>query len=144
MSTLNDIQVMWSKDCKIGEDLGQASIESPMLHSKYLDELIAAKLKHTKCVAEIAEMKTLKSKYFRGEMTKDELAEKGWQQWQYKTIKADIMDHVEADPDYQKLHVRAEYMRTTIYALESILNEIKNRNWAIRANLDWQRFRSGA
>lgn len=142
--TLDEIQKAWAVDCKIGDDLGQAAIQTPMLHSKYIDELITSKLKHTKVTHEIAECKARKSKYFRGEMTKEELEENGWKQWQYKTLKADIQDLIDADADYQKLLSRESYMRTIIYLLESILGEIKNRNWNIRASLDWQRFRAGS
>lgn len=142
--TLDEIQKAWATDCKISDDLGLAAIQTPMLHSKYIDELISAKLKHTKLTHEISECKAIKAKYFRGEMTKDELAERNWSQWQYKTLKADMQDVIDADPDYQKLLARESYVRTMIYTLESILGEIKNRNWTIRASLDWQRFRAGA
>lgn len=144
MATLDEIQKMWRVDCVIGDDLGRAAIECPMLHSKYLDELINAKLKLTKITHEIAELKTIKSKYFRGEMTKEELMSRGWTQWQYKSLKADIGELIEGDADYQKIQARESYMRTTISALESIMAEIKNRNWAIKASIDWQKFRSGA
>ena len=141
--TLNELQESWAKDCVIGDDLGSAAIQSPMLHSKYIDEVISCRMKITKVQHEIAELRAAKSKYFRGEMTKEELAERGWIQWQYRTLKADIGDLIDADVEYQKLLARESYMKTCIYFLESVLGEIKSRQWNIRAALDWARFRAG-
>lgn len=143
MATLEELKSQWKEDCVIPDDLGNAAIKSPLLHSKYLDELVNAKLKHTKITHEISELKALKGRYFRGELTKAELEEQNWAQWQYKTLKADISDLIEADTDYQKILARESYMRTIIYFLESVLSEIKNRNWSIRASIDWQKFRAG-
>jgi hypothetical protein len=144
MATLDELKLSWANDCVIKDDLGNAAISTPMLHAKYLDELITAKLKHTKITHEIAELKAVKGKYFRGEMTKEELTDRGWTQWQYRTLKSDIPELIDADAEYQKFMARESYMKTTIYFLESVLSEIKNRNWSIRAAIDWTKFRAGA
>ena len=141
---LNDLQDKWAKDCVINDDLGAAAIYTPMLHSFYLNELVTAKLKLTKTQHEMAELSAAKSKYFRGEMNQQELEERGWKQWQHRTLKSDIEGMIEADAECQKILAREGYMKTMIYFLESVLGELKNRNWNIRAALDWQKWRSGA
>jgi hypothetical protein len=141
---LTELQEMWKSDCMISDDLGYESVRGPILHSRYIDELITAKLKHTKLTHEVAELKATKAKYFRGELSKEELDARGWKQWQYRSLKSDIPDMIDADPDYQKLMARESYMRTMIYFLESVMGEIKNRNWAIRTSMDWIKFRAGA
>lgn len=141
--TLDELRQEWDKDTQISDDLGAAATNCSLLHAKYINELINTKLRLTKIEHEIAELKAIKAKYFRGEMTKEELTERGWQQWQYKTLKADIVDMIEADFDYQKLKTRESYMKTMVYFLESVLGEIKNRNFAIRAAIDWHKFRAG-
>ena len=141
---LQEIQQKWATDCHIGEDLGGEAARTPMLHSFYLDELITYKLKLTKTVHELAGLRALKGKYYRGEMTAPELAEQGWAQWQYRTLKSDMDALLDADADCQKYLARESYIKTAIYALESILSEIKNRNWNIRANIDWMKFRAGS
>lgn len=141
---LTELQELWKNDCVIGDDLGAESIRSPMLHSKYIDELISAKLKLTKLTHELSELKAAKSKYFRGEMTKEELDAKNWMQWQYRTLKSDIPELIDADADIQKIMARESYLKTMIYFLESVLKEIQNRNWAIRTSMDWIKFRAGS
>ena len=45
MITLNEIQDMWAKDCKVDElNLGQESTKIPELHAKYLNLLTTFKL----------------------------------------------------------------------------------------------------
>lgn len=144
MTTLTELQADWASDCIIGDDLSAAAIKTPMLHSKYLNELITIKLKQTKIQHELAELKAAKTKYFRGEMTREELVIHGWEQWSYRTIKSDIEDLILADADVQLIMARDSYLKTVLYFLESVLVEIKNRNWTIRASLDWQKFRAGA
>lgn len=140
---LDELKDEWERDTKINDDLGTAAIQCSLLHSKYLNELINAKLRLTKIEHEIAEFKARKAKYFRGEMTKEELEEYGWQQWQYKSLRGDIPEMIEADTDFQKFQARQSYIKTMIYFLESVLGEIKNRNFAIKAAIDWQKFRAG-
>ncbi len=134
---------MWDKDSQIPDDLGTAALQCSNLHSKYLNILIDTKLRLTKVEHEIAELKTKKAKYFRGEMTKEELEENNWQQWHYKTLKNDIPELIEADSDYQKIALRQSYIKNMVYFLESVLGEIKNRNFAIGHAINWQKFRAG-
>jgi Recombination, repair and ssDNA binding protein UvsY len=140
---LDELKTIWESDCEIGEDLGQAAINCSKLHSKYINMVIDTKLRITKTEHEIAELKARKAKYFRGEMSKTELEELGWQQWHYRTLKSDIGDLIEADSDYQKIQARHAYIKTMLYFLESVLGEIKSRNFTIRASIDWQKFRAG-
>lgn len=141
--TIDELQSMWRVDCVIDDDLGVAAVSCPMLHSKYLDELITSKLKLTKIQHETAILETALGRYYRGEFNKDELETFGYPQWQFKTLKGDIDNCIMSNADYQKLLAREAYIKSAIYFLESVLGEIKNRNWNIRAKLDWLKFRSG-
>jgi hypothetical protein len=143
--TLEELKELWKIDCVIDDtNLGSAASSTPSLHCKYLSELINVKLRLSKIQLEIAQLRSLKGKYFRGELTTIELSELGWEQWQYRTLKSDIEGMIEADLDMQKLIAREQYVKTMIYFLESVMGEIKSRSFSIRASLDWQKFRSGA
>jgi hypothetical protein len=85
---LDELREAWAVDCNIDtNDLIRAAAISPNLHAKYLDELIQYKLRLTKIMNEIIDYRVKRSKYYRGEMTREELAANGWDQWQYKTLK---------------------------------------------------------
>lgn len=144
MMTLEQLRNEWAIDCDIDDlHLDRAAGKSPHLHSKYLNELIQVKLKLTKTVFDLNQLRTKKIKYFRGEMTREELQEFGWEQWQYKTLKSDIDQLVESDTDVQTVQARVEFLRATIYFLESVFNEIKTRSFHIKNIIEFQKWRSG-
>jgi hypothetical protein len=142
--TLDELKEEWSRDSTIDEiELGTAAINCSKLHSKYLTELINAKSLQNKIFFELIKIESLKSKYFRGELTTPELKELGWDQWAFRTLKSDIPALIQSDDDYQKIARREQYMKNMIYFLESVLGEIKNRNFAIRAAIDFAKMRAG-
>lgn len=142
--TLDELKQNWEQDCVI-DDLNpdKSSASSPRLHSKYLNELMTYRLRLTKTQFELSQLKAKKSKYFRGEMTKEELEEEGWEQWQYKTLKSDIDSLMEADKDIQTILARVDYVKTVIVFLESVISEIRNRSFHLKNIIEWQKFRSG-
>lgn len=141
---LTELQASWEQDCVI-DDLhpDRASAKTPSLHSKYLNELLAIKLKLTKTQFDLAELRARKSRYFRGEMTREELEELGWEQWQYKTLKSDLDSLLEADREVQTINARVEYLKATVYFLESVLGEIRTRSFHCKNIIEWQKFRAG-
>jgi hypothetical protein len=142
--TIDELREQWAVDCQLNEDdLSGEALRIPMLHSKYLNELIQYKLKQTKVQMDIAQLRALKGRYFRGELTSEELKERGWDQWSYRTLKSDIEGLLEADPEIQVLVVRDQYTKTAIYFLESCMSELKNRNFAIKSAVEWIKFRAG-
>lgn len=143
--TLDELREAWASDCEIDQtDLGTASAKSPNLHAKYLDELIHYKLRLTKTQNEIVDYRVKRAKYFRGEMTREELKELGWEQWQYKTLKSEVDSLIDADPEFQKMSTREQYIKTVIYFLESVLSEIRSRQFTIKNMIEWAKFRAGA
>jgi hypothetical protein len=142
--TLDELKEEWSRDSTIDEiELGTAAINCSKLHSKYLNFLIHAKALQSKIFFELIKIESLKNKYFRGELTSAELKELGWDQWAFKTLKADIPSLIQSDDDYQKVAKREQYLKLQIYFLESVMGEIKNRNFSIRAAIDFAKMRAG-
>ncbi len=81
MITLNELQDMWQKDCKVDElNLGQESTRIPELHSKYLNHLTTFRLQGRRAQSELFKMRRLKWKYYRGELDQKELNDLGWEQ----------------------------------------------------------------
>lgn len=142
--TLDELQKAWEEDCVIDDqNPDKASARSPHLHSKYINELIAYKMKLNAIQLSMIELRNVKTKYFRGEMTREELQERGWEQWQYKTLKSEIESLLDADPEIQKLFAREAYVKTAIYFLESVLGEIRTRSFHCKNIIAWMQFRSG-
>ena len=85
-----------------------------------------------------------KFRYYRGEMGKAELEENGWDQWQgIKPLKNDMNEFLEGDSDLNKITIKCQYIENMVYAIESIMSQIKGRDWSIRNSIEWKKFIAG-
>jgi len=143
ISELND---MWDADCVIDDDhLDRESVKTPNLHAKYLRILMEHKLKLSALQLEYKTLRQKKFRYYRGEMSRSELDEYGWNQWQgTKPLKNEMDEFLEGDADLNKINVKCEYIKHMIDALESILQQVKGRDWNIRNAITWKQFISGS
>lgn len=143
---LEDIQESWNNDCAIDDDhLDKESVRTPNLHAKYLNFLITFKLKAAKAKKEYSTLRTKKFRYYRGEMSKGELADEGWSQWQgVKPLKNEMEEFLEGDGDLADAQLKIEYLDSIVSYLESIMHQIKSRDWQIRNSIEWKKFISGA
>ena len=142
---LDDVLVMWEADSTIDDNhLGEAATYTAKLHSKYLKILIDAKMKKTKLDIEYNSLRKQKFRYYRGEMSRQELAELGWDQWQYnKPLKAEMDEFLKGDEDLQKITARQDYIDTMVYAVESIMSQIKQRDFQLSNGIKWKQFLAG-
>jgi hypothetical protein len=144
--TLEDLLDLWQEDCKINDDhLDRESVKTPNLHAKYIRFLIQHKMKHAALRTEYNIMRQRKFRYYRGEMGKQELEELSWNQWQgNKPLKNEMDEFLEGDSDLNKINIKCEYIKGIIEALESILGQIKARDWQIRNAIQWKQFIAGS
>lgn len=142
---LDDVLVMWEADSIIDDNhLGEASTYTAKLHSKYLKILIDAKLRKTKLALEYNSLRKTKFRYYRGELSRDELKQLEWEQWQYnKPLKAEMDEFLKGDDDLSKIQTRIDYIDTMVYALESILQQIKQRDFQLSNGIKWKQFLAG-
>lgn len=143
--TLDELYEMWDIDAEIDENhLDKTSIASGKLHGKYLRLLMQHKVKLAALNSDYNTKRQLKFKYYRGEMTREELAEAGWNQWQgLKPLKSEMDEWLNGDSDLNKIKIKIEYIKVMIEALESIMNQLRNRDWSIRNAIEWRKFVAG-
>jgi hypothetical protein len=142
---LSEIQDLWTKDAKINElDLGKSSIQIAELHAKYLNILTNTKLQLRKCEADYLRLRRSKFKFYRGEMTREELEELGWNQFQgLKPLKNEVEDIVNCDEDVIRCIDKVEYMKAMLYQLEQIIRSLNGRGWEIKNAIEWTKFTNG-
>jgi len=143
--TVDDILEMWDNDSVMDDNhISDESIKVPKLHAKYVRYTIEAKLKITKYQNDFNVLKKIKFRYYRGELTRDELICYKWDQWQgSKPMKNEMDQFLEGDTDLNNMKVKIEYLQTMVYLLESILSQIKARDWQLKTVLDHQKFLAG-
>ena len=142
---IDEIQLMWESDCGIDDNyLGEAATFTPKLHSKYIRLVVEAKLKLSKLNSDYNTLRKTKFRYYRGEMTRIELAEKGWDQWQgIKPLKGEMDEILTGDDDLNTINLKIEYLGSMIYLLESILGQIRSRDFQIKNGIAWKQFLAG-
>lgn len=142
---LDEIQQNWKKDCSINElDLSRESLKIPHLHSKYIDLLVGAKRQVSRAGHDLARMQHVKSKYYKGELTKAEL--EGYELIPYqfnKPLKSEMEAILDADEDCIKIKENIEGLGIMIYFLESVMKSIQSRSFDIKNSIEWGKFQAG-
>ena len=142
---IEQLQEMWENDANIDSiHLDDEALKTAKLHAKYIKVLVQIKLKHTKLQSDYNLVRKNKFRYFRGEMSRDELKETGWEQWQgVKPLKNEMDEFLTGDSDLNQLEVKIKYLETMIYMIESILGQIKARDWQIKSAVEFKRLLAG-
>ena len=142
---LEDLYELWDQDTNIDDDhLDRESINTAKLHSKYLRFLLDSKLKLAAYTSEYNNLRQVKFRYYRGELDRDELSHYGWSQWQgIKPLKNEMSEFLNGDQDLNKINMKIEYIKILVEALESILHQIKSRDWQIRNAITFKQFIAG-
>lgn len=142
---IEQIQDMWETDAEIDDNyLGEHATKTPKLHAKYVKLLVGVKLKHTKLSSDYNMLRKAKFRYYRGELSREELTDLGWSQWQgVKPLKNEMDEFLQGDTELNTLRVKIDYLETMIYLLESILTQIKARDWQLKSAIEWKKFLAG-
>lgn len=143
---LTDIQNEWSVDSKIDElCLGSEATKVATLHAKYLTLLSNTKLQLRKAESDYNNMRRVKYKYYRGELSRDDLEKLGLEQYLgNKPLKNEMDEFMLCDEDLNLLQDKIEYFKTVVYTLEQILRSLNSRTWDIKSAIEWNKFTNGA
>ena len=124
--------------------MGKESTKTPELHAKYLNHLSTARLQLRKANTSLTKLKRIKSQYFRGELSREELNALGWDQYLgNKPLKSEIYEYLEADDDIIQQADKLEYIQTTVDYLDRVLRAIQSRGWDIKNSIEWTKFTNG-
>jgi hypothetical protein len=143
--TINDVLEHWKVDVVIDESkLSSELIRVPMLHAKYLEYFIFFKQKLANTDAKKNKMGYLRKRYYRGELTQQELIDNDWPQFQgLKMSNTEVQHQFEIDPILINLKRIVEEYKTSVTGLEYILNSIKSRDYSLKAMIEYQKYLSG-
>jgi hypothetical protein len=142
---LNELQEDWKQDAEINQlDLGRSSSEVPLLHAKWLERLSQSKLLLRMATAKYLRLRRDKARYYNGEMTRDELQERGWQQYQgVKPLKSAMNEILQTDEDLIIQEDKVAYLETNVQFLESVMKSINSRTWDIKNSIDFAKLQAG-
>ena len=77
-------------------------------------------------------------------MTRQELEDENWEQWQgNKPLKNEMDEFLQVDQDLILLQDKVEYFKTVMYQLEQIIRSLNSRTWDIKNAIEWNKFTNG-
>ena len=139
-----EIQKLWSGDCEIDEtELSQESVKIPQLHNKYLILFHDERLRLRTMKFEHSKILKVKREYFSGRMEAAELEAYDWEPFQFKLLKADIQEYIDADEDIIESKKKSALQEEKVDYLEAIVKGLSNRGYLIKNAIDWKRFTEG-
>ena len=139
-----EIQIAWTRDCVMDEtELSHESIKIPQLHNKYLIFYSNEKLKFKEIKYLFAGLIKRKRDYYSGRMTAEELEAADWEPFQYKLLKADVQEYIDADDNVIESKKLLALQEEKVNYLESIVKSLTTRGYLIKNAIDWKRFTEG-
>lgn len=143
MNKLEELLEMWRVDSVIDKtEPGQALLNIPKLHSKYLNILSHYRLLAKEAEFKIAKMKRLKWEYYTGKLDQETLNKYGWEQFPF-TLKSEVSTYLESDEDIFKLVAQKKMYEEIIEVCNSIMKELSARTFQLRDFIQWERFIQG-
>jgi len=142
---IEEIVQEWSKDCEI--DVTNVSVESAeiaKMHNKYYQMYMQVSMRLRKLKTDYKQLLKLKTEYYRGELTMEELRERDWEPQPLKILKQDIPLYIDSDQQMIDTSLKIGMQEEKVNYLENIIKMISNRGFQIKSIIDWERFRTGA
>ena len=97
-----------------------------------------------KAYADLKRLESVKSDYYRGELSKQELDALGWEPWRKNAVlRTDMSDHLQSDPDIIKQSDKVVYLETVVDFLDRVLRSLNSRTWDIKNAVEWNKTQSG-
>jgi hypothetical protein len=138
---IEDIMEEWKKDAKIDEiNLDTSSIDIPNLHAKWLEIRTKAKSKLIKLQYTKKKLTKTLYEYYRGNLNNpDDLKEIGREPLLNKPLNSETTIYVDADDEMININLRIAAQEEIVEVLTEILKSINNRNWVIKAAVDYRK-----
>lgn len=144
MITIENIEQEWEKDCEINPlALDSEALEIGKLHNKYLKMHNQVRMYVLQLEDKLADENKLKTLYYTGKLSKEELDGNGLEPFPHKVLRNDVKQYLETDDVVKKIRNKIEYYKIIIEYLKNIIDQINKRNFSIKAAIDWKKFTSG-
>ena len=137
---LESLQSKWEKDSVIGDDLSDESKRIPSLHCDYIKLYNEYNLLKKKTEFDLKTLKRERWEYYTGKADPEVYVE---EPFDFKVLKPDIDRYIESDKKIQKVQLKIEYYNQIVFFLESVLSQIRDRQWQIRNAIEFQKLTLG-
>lgn len=142
---INDVKEMVKSDLGIDQTaLDTESSRTPQLHNKYLVIFMDERIKLKRLENELSVLRRNKWLYYTGRMSKEELVQFNWEPFELNVLKTEANDLIDSDDEYIRISQKTDFQKEIVNYLEGVVKIVQNRQWQIRAMIDWIKFTQGA
>lgn len=143
--TIDSLEIEWKKDSTISiTNMDDVSSNVPSLHAKYISILSHCKRDILKVEKQYLKMRRVRTGYYNGTMTRDDLAEYGWNQWlEKKPLKTVLDELLQSDEHLIEIKMQIEELTICKDFLESVMKSIHSRTFDVRNCLEWFKYSNG-
>ncbi len=142
---INDVKEMVKSDLGIDQTaLDTESSRTPQLHNKYLVIFMDERIKLKRLENELSVLRRNKWLYYTGRMSKEELVQFNWEPFELNVLKTEANDLIDSDNEYIRMSQKTDFQKEIVNYLEGVVKIVQNRQWQIRAMIDWIKFTQGA
>ena len=143
--TIEELFNMWTKDSEIDQlDLGNESIKTTKLHSKYVRLYTEYRLKAQKLQYDFNSLKGKKIRYYSGLMDATELKQNNWEQFPERIRNKETMvTYLDGDKDLAIILEKKAFNEELAEFCKEVLKSIHSRTWNIKTAVDHARFMQG-
>ena len=142
---INDVKEMVKTDLSIDQPaLDTESSRTPQLHNKYLVIFMDERIKLKRLENELSVLRRNKWLYYTGRMSKEELVQFNWEPFELNVLKTEANDLIDSDDEYIRMSQKTDFQKEIVNYLEGVVKIVQNRQWQIRAMIDWIKFTQGA
>jgi hypothetical protein len=139
-----ELQKMMAEDSQIDTtELATASLNVPAVYSKYLNFVYNMKPDFLKFTRSIKVLRKVKTEYYTGKLSQEELNKYKWEPFQIKIMKSDLDLYLDADQDIQEMQRRIDELSIKIDMIQDFLKMLAARHWTIKNAIDWSKFTNG-
>jgi hypothetical protein len=144
MATLEEIQAMWEKDSDLDRSqLGVEALVGPKLHHKYWKLFSAERMRLKRDSAALKKFAHKKFVFYSQGPTRETEA-LGWKLPPCgKILKGEAREYVDCDDDVVALTLAVAEQAEKVEFLESIIKNLKERGFAVKNAMDWEKFLNG-
>lgn len=135
----------WSKDAGYDETEPQRAITNiPRLHAKYLRIMTHHNLVVKKLTSDYNFRRKIKWEYYNGDLNNPEdLAKYGLEPMMKKVLRADLSHYLDSDTELNNILLKKVMHEEIVEFCKSVIKELNNRTFQIKAYMDWERFVGG-
>ena len=145
MPSIDEMLECWKQDNHIDEtQLNRELIRTPIIHAKYLEYFMYFKTKLAQAEKKYNKLAYIRKKYYRGELTKQDLDHYGWEQYQgLKMSNSEFNQQMDIDPVLLDLKEIVDGYKSAVSVVEYIMKQIHQRDYSLKSIIDYNKFLNG-